>query len=415
MRRARGAGGGRGERSRKAPRRRPLERPERISGRRPPAGRARCSRSLSAGRPDGLRGRGGRPGRWSRRRHGAGRRGRPRPSRRQPTRPERLQGRRGRAPGSSRERSRALRRTLGIPLSPSRWPRRADCGSRAAPWIPWGSWPARPAGSPTAPPAFGSPPPTGRRAGAAGRAFNELLARLGSPSHRAALHGRRLPRAAHPRFHRADRDRGDPGPGDAAAKRSTASLSASWPEQARRLSRIVEDMLTLARADAGGLPLEAALLPGRAPGRVREGSRGARGAQGSGGPWAGPAGSRAGGDERLLRQMLMNLLDNAIRHTSAGGRVRARRVGRAVAESPSPTAARVRRADASGSSSGSFVSTLRAAGGGGRSRPAHRARHRGGSRREPRPRSERRLREHLPRPSPPRSRGASPDRHPPLV
>jgi len=38
--------------------------------------------------------------------------------------------------------------------------------------------------------------------------------------------------------------------------------------------------------------------------------------------WHGPSDLEVRGDERLLREMLINLLDNAIRHTPPGGRVR---------------------------------------------------------------------------------------------
>jgi two-component system, OmpR family, sensor kinase len=94
-------------------------------------------------------------------------------------------------------------------------------------------------------------------------------------------------------------------------------------EQARRLTRIVEDMFTLARADAGQRVLEfsdfyfdelllttvraAAILADR-KGVIIETTP------------THEAPFR--GDEGLLRQMLLNLLDNAVKHTPIGGSVR---------------------------------------------------------------------------------------------
>jgi heavy metal sensor kinase len=93
-------------------------------------------------------------------------------------------------------------------------------------------------------------------------------------------------------------------------------------EQARRLSRIVEDMFTLARADVAGLPVDRAPLyfDELVADCVKQ-TRVLAAPKGVEVDWQGPSDLEARGDERLLRQMLINLLDNAIRHTPAGGRV----------------------------------------------------------------------------------------------
>jgi heavy metal sensor kinase len=94
-------------------------------------------------------------------------------------------------------------------------------------------------------------------------------------------------------------------------------------EQMRRLSRIVEDMFTLARADVGGLPVERTplYLDELVADCVKETGLLAAG-HGVGVGWQGPGDVEVRGDERLLRQMFINLLDNAVRHTPSGGSVR---------------------------------------------------------------------------------------------
>ena len=93
-------------------------------------------------------------------------------------------------------------------------------------------------------------------------------------------------------------------------------------DQARRLTRLVEDMLVLARADAGGYPIHPVELD---LGEVVDDCRRAvkviaaeRGVQ------LQPAEGREvpfRGDEDLLRRLVTNLLQNAIQHTRPGGAV----------------------------------------------------------------------------------------------
>jgi heavy metal sensor kinase len=94
-------------------------------------------------------------------------------------------------------------------------------------------------------------------------------------------------------------------------------------DQSDRLARIVDDMLTLARADAGEYPLRAEPLYLNE--LVDDVARGAR-----------VLSARVGveievdpapdapfvGDEHLLKRLIVNLVDNAIRHTPKGGAVR---------------------------------------------------------------------------------------------
>jgi signal transduction histidine kinase len=94
-------------------------------------------------------------------------------------------------------------------------------------------------------------------------------------------------------------------------------------EQARRLTRLVDDMLVLARADAGGYPfrpvalyLDELVSDCRKTLDVLANERHVRIETGASRdlPFT--------GDEDLLRRMLLNLVQNAVQHTRAGGAVR---------------------------------------------------------------------------------------------
>ncbi len=94
-------------------------------------------------------------------------------------------------------------------------------------------------------------------------------------------------------------------------------------EQMRRLTRIVDDLFALARADAAGLPLDRrpVYLEELVAESVKESAVLAE-PKGVRLDWTGPFEVEVLGDEALLRQLLGNLLDNAVRHTPPGGRVR---------------------------------------------------------------------------------------------
>ena len=109
--------------------------------------------------------------------------------------------------------------------------------------------------------------------------------------------------------------------------------------QARRLGRLVEDMLVLARADAGGYPLRAVDLyldevvaDCRRAVDVLATERGVT-IRSNGSPDI-----PFRGDEDLLRRLMLNVLQNAVQHTPSGGSV-------AVDIRQEPEAVRIRVSD----------------------------------------------------------------------
>lgn len=94
-------------------------------------------------------------------------------------------------------------------------------------------------------------------------------------------------------------------------------------EQTRRLTRIVEDMFTLARADAGRYQLLKSKF--YLDELIDETARAATilaSGKGISVDVSNLPESPFYGDEDLLRQMILNLLDNAIKHTPSGGLIR---------------------------------------------------------------------------------------------
>ena len=122
----------------------------------------------------------------------------------------------------------------------------------------------------------------------------------------------------------ANRDSGDVVAGHPNARGYRESL-AIIGEQATRLSRLVDAMFLLSRAEAHGIPLRPEFLnlddllaeSARAL-RVLAEQRGVNVVTG------GDEEVGLTGDDALLRQMVGNLLDNAIRHANPGGDVAAR-------------------------------------------------------------------------------------------
>ena len=94
-------------------------------------------------------------------------------------------------------------------------------------------------------------------------------------------------------------------------------------QQAARLSRIVDDMFTLARADAGTYPLRQ--MPMYLDEVVEDVVKAARVLASTHDVSIDAATSPSAtftGDEELIRRLMVNLLDNAIRYTPAGSTVR---------------------------------------------------------------------------------------------
>ena len=96
-------------------------------------------------------------------------------------------------------------------------------------------------------------------------------------------------------------------------------------QQTARLSRIVEDMFTLARADAGNYPVrrDAMYLEELVDDMVRA-ARVVASTRDVGVTLESSASAPLTGDEDLLRRLVGNVLDNAVRHSSAGGTVAVR-------------------------------------------------------------------------------------------
>ncbi|HVC20310.1 MAG TPA: ATP-binding protein [Vicinamibacterales bacterium] len=155
------------------------------------------------------------------------------------------------------------------------------------------------------------------------RAFNDLLGRLD-----AALQTQRQ--------FMADASHELRTPVSAARTAAEVTLDAKAPSEAdyrealdmvagqmRRLTRMVDQMLVLARADAGTRqpdPTDFYLDE-----LVEECARtaGLLARRGVTVHWQAPADLQCHGDEELLRQMILNLLDNGARHCRDGGRVEA--------------------------------------------------------------------------------------------
>jgi signal transduction histidine kinase len=93
-------------------------------------------------------------------------------------------------------------------------------------------------------------------------------------------------------------------------------------DQSRRLGRLVEDMLVLARADAGGYPLRPVdLYLDEVVADCRRAVEVLAAERAVTITWGASAEIPFRGDEDLLRQLVLNVVQNAVQHTPAGGSV----------------------------------------------------------------------------------------------
>ena len=93
-------------------------------------------------------------------------------------------------------------------------------------------------------------------------------------------------------------------------------------DQSRRLGRLVEDMLVLARADAGGYPLRPVdLYLDEVVADCRRAVEVLAAERAVTITWGASAEIPFRGDEDLLRQLVLNVLQNAVQHTPPGGSV----------------------------------------------------------------------------------------------
>ena len=94
-------------------------------------------------------------------------------------------------------------------------------------------------------------------------------------------------------------------------------------EQAARLSRVVDDMFTLARADTGSYPIRTTpMYLDEVIDEVVRASRVVAGTKDVSIEATVVPSAAFTGDEELIRRMIVNLIDNAVRHTPAGRAVR---------------------------------------------------------------------------------------------